>query len=106
MNTLKIGDIHYKNNSSKHPELSQIIGEPTTASLITLPAKIRDITSSVQISLRGGAHGHLGLVCTPNIYQTLVPEVEPYIHPDNPGHLVLAEVGLIQLSHYTSSGRA
>ena len=77
-------------------ELSRIIGEPTTASLITLLSEVRDNASFVQTNLGGGAHGHLGLVCNPNTYQTLVPEAEPYIHPENPGRLDIAEASLIR----------
>ena len=94
MNTLKIGDIDYKNNLFEHPELFRIIGEPTTAPHITLLAKVRDNAGSVQTDLRAGAHGHLGLVCSPNIYQTLVPEADPYIRPQKPGLLEIAEAVL------------
>ena len=80
----------------EYPELSRIIGEPTTASLITLLAEVRDNTGSVQTDLEGGAHGHLGLVCTAQTYQVLVPAAELYIRPENPGRLVLAEAGLTQ----------
>ena len=81
MNTAKIGDMHYKNNLFGHPELSHIIREQTTASLITLLAEVRDNAGSVQTNLGGGAHGHLGLVCNPNTYQRQVPDIELYIHP-------------------------
>ena len=91
-----MGDIDYKNNVFEHPELSRIIGEPTTASLITLLAEVRDNAGSVQTDLGGGDHSHLGLVCTPQTYQVLVPAAEQYIHPENPGRLVLAEASLTQ----------
>ena len=96
MTTFIHGDIDYKNNLFKHPELSRIIGEPTTASLITLLAEVRDNAGSVQTDLGGGSHGHLGLVCDPNTYQALVPEAEPYVRPENPGRLVIAEAILTQ----------
>ena len=35
-------DIDYKNNFFEHPELTRIAGEPSTATLITLQAEIRD----------------------------------------------------------------
>ena len=66
MNTSQ--DIDYKNNLFEHPELTRIVGEPTTATLITLQAEVRDNAQSVQSDLGGGANGHLGLVCTPTIY--------------------------------------
>ena len=80
-------DIDYKNNFFEHPELSRIIGEPTTSTLITLQAEIRDNAQSVQTILVGGEHGHLGLVCSDETYQALVPGVEPYERPTNPGPL-------------------
>ena len=97
MTIVQIGHIDYKNYLFEHPKLIiRIIGEPTVASLITLLAEVRDNAGSVQTELGGGAHGHLGLVCDPDTYQKLVPGVEPYEHPKNPGQLVLAEAGLPQ----------
>ena len=96
MTTFTHGDINYKNNLFNHPELSRIIGEPTTALLITLLAEVRDNAGSIQTDLGGGAHGHLGLVCTPNTYQALVTEAEPYVCLENPGRLVIAESVLTQ----------
>ena len=96
MNPFNHGEIDYKNNLFEHPELSRIIGEPTTASLITLLAEVRDNAGSVQTDLGGGSHGHLGLVCDPNTYQRLVPDSEPYNRPENPGRLEIAEAGLTQ----------
>ena len=84
MTTIQIGDIDFKNNLFKHPELTRIIGEPTTVSLITLLAEVRDNAGSVQTELGGGANGHLGLVCNPDTCQTLLPGAEPYKHPVNP----------------------
>ena len=88
-------DIDYKNNLFEHPELTRIVGEPTTATLITLQAEVRDNAQSVQSDLGGGANGHLGLVTTPEVYLALVPDATPYIRPANPGRLVVAE-GLTQ----------
>ena len=82
-------DIDYKNNFFEHPELSRIIGKPNTATLITLQAEIRDNAQSVQTILGGGGNGHLGLVCSNETYQELVPGVKPYLRPDNPGPLDL-----------------
>ena len=83
-------DIDYKNNLFEHPELSRIVGEPTTATLITLQAEVRDNAQSVQSDLGGGANGHLGLVCTPEAYSSLVPNATPYLRPTNPGRLQIA----------------
>ena len=89
-------DIDYKNNVFEHPELSRIVGEPNTATLITLQAEIRDNAQAVQSVLGGGAHGHLGLVCTPAAYRALIPGVDAYIRPPNPGSLNLVTEGLTQ----------
>ena len=88
-------NIDYKNNLFEHPELTRIVGEPSTATLITLQAKIRDNAQSVQSDLGGGEHGHLGQVCTPEAYCSLVPNAAPYERPENPGRLLVAE-GLMQ----------
>ena len=72
-------DINYKNNLFEHPELTRIVGEPTTATLITLQAEISDNAQSVQSDLGDCANGHLGLVCSVETYQALVPGVQPYV---------------------------
>ena len=82
-------DIDYKNNYFDYPDLTRIIGEPTTATLITLHNEVKANAVTVPCPLGGGQHGHLGLVCTPEAYATLVPENEPYIRPQNPGILTI-----------------
>ena len=88
-------DIDYKNNQFEYPELTQIIGEPTTSSLIVILKEVRANASSVQSDLGGGEDGHLGLVCSNEVYEDLVPMVIPYIRPDNPGYLQV-EPGMTQ----------
>ena len=56
-------DIDYKNNIFEYPDLTGIIGEPVTASLITLHNKVKSNAQAVNTSLGGGENGHLGLVC-------------------------------------------
>ena len=80
-------DVDYKNNVFEYPDLSRIIGEPTTATLITLHNEIKANAQSVHTTLGGGENGHLGLVCSPESYQTLVPGGTPYEKPANPGRL-------------------
>ena len=82
-----IEDIDYRNNKFEYPDLTRIIGEPTTATLITLHNQVRSNAQSVDTALGGGENGHLGLVCTPETYATLVPGNTPYIRPENPGRL-------------------
>ena len=90
-------DIDYKNKLFEHPELTRIIEKPTTATLITLQAEIRDNIQAAQYIFGGGAHGHLGLVCSPDAYQAPIPGVEPYCCPNNPGALNTLDVRSIQL---------
>ena len=89
-------DIDYKNNIFEHPELTRIVGEPTTAMLITLQAEIRDNAQAVPSVLGGGSHGHLGLVCSPAAYRALIPGVDAYARPINPGPLALIPDNLTQ----------
>lgn len=88
-------DINYKNNLFEHPELTRIVREPSTAMLISLQAEIRDNAQSVQTDLGGGEHGHLGLVCTPEAYLSLVPNAAVYTRPTNHGRLTVID-GLTQ----------
>ena len=82
-------NIDYKNNFFPYPDLTRIIGEPTTASLITLHTQVKSNAQSVPSPLGGGENGHLGLVVTPEVYATLVPGNTPYVRPANPGRLAI-----------------
>ena len=73
----------YKNTHFDHPELSRIVGEPSLASLITLRNQIKANAQTVDSTLGGGAHGHLGLVLTPQVYAT-IPSTTPYLRPRLP----------------------
>ena len=64
--------MNYKNKLFKHPEITRIGGEPTTAMLITLQAEIRDNDQAILCILGRGANDHLGLVCFPKAYQALI----------------------------------
>ena len=90
--SIRIG-VDYKNNQFEYPELTRIIGEPTTATLIVLLKEVQANASSVHTDLGGGEDGHLGLVCTPQVYQELVPNGYPYYRLDNPERLHL-ELGM------------
>ena len=82
-------DVDYKNNIFEYPDLTRIIGEPTTATLITLRNEVKANVQTVHTTLGGGEHGHLGLVCSPATYATLVPGNTPYVNPPNPGRLII-----------------
>ena len=82
-------DIDYKNHVFEFPELTRIVGEPSTATLITLLNEVKSNAMSVHSDLGGGENGHLGLVVSPATYQTLVPDGVPYRKPVNPGRFVI-----------------
>ena len=82
-------DIDFKNNIFEYPDLTQIIGEPSTATLITLRNEVKANAQAVHSTLGRGEHGHLGLVCSPEIYATLIPGNTPYTKPQNPGRLII-----------------
>ena len=81
-------DQDYKNNCFEYPELTKIHGEPTTGTLLTLRNEVKANAQTVNTVLGGGAHGHLGLVCTPAVYAT-IQGTAPYVRPANPGALAL-----------------
>ena len=76
----------YKNTHFEFPELTRIHGQPTTADLITLKRQVRANASTVHTTLGGGHNGHLGLTCSPQVYNN-VPNAAPYIRPNAPGAL-------------------
>ena len=47
-------DVDYKNNQFEYPELTRIIGKPSTATLIVLLKEVRSNASSVHTDLGGG----------------------------------------------------
>ena len=81
-------DIDYKNNVFEIPELTRIIGEPTTATLLELRNELRCNAQSVNTTLGGGQHGHLGLVTSDTLYASL-PDTVPYERPAYPGPFVI-----------------
>ena len=82
-------DVNYKNNIFDYLDLTRIIRETTTSSFITLHNKVKANAISFNSLLGGGQNGHLGLVCTPATYATLVPGNTPYKCPPNPGRLII-----------------
>ena len=78
----------YKNTHFDYPELQRIVGEPTLASLITLRNQVKANAQTVDSTLGGGSHGHLGLVFTPYIYTT-INGTQPYVRPTLPSLNIL-----------------
>ena len=77
--------VDFKENIFGYPDLTRIIGEPTTTALIILRNEIKVNSQAVYTALGGGKHGHLGLVCLPTMYATLLPGNTPYIKQLNLG---------------------
>ena len=73
----------FKNTHFDYPELSRIVGEPTLGALITIRNQIKANDQTVDSTLGGGAHGHLGLVYSAQNYATILGTV-PYIRPTLP----------------------
>ena len=86
-------DIDYKNNYFEYPELTRIHGLPTTTSLIELRDEIRANAQSVITTLGGGNWGHMGLVCSPMMYATMMGS-RLYIHPVNPGPFEVQDINI------------
>ena len=82
-------DVDFKNNIFEYPDLTRIIGEPMTTALLTLKNEVKANAQAVHTALGGSEHGHLGLVCSPATYATLVPGNTPYIKQYNPGRLII-----------------
>eukprot|EP00957_Ditylum_brightwellii_P057583 4366298-Ditylum_brightwellii.AAC.1 len=81
-------DHDYKNNYFEYPELTQIHGEPTMTSLLTLQNEFQANSQTVNTILGGGAHSHLGLICTAAVYASITGTT-PYIYPSSPCPLTL-----------------
>ena len=73
----------FKNTHFDFPELSRIVGEPNLGSLMTLRNQIKANAQTVESTLGGGQHGHLGLVLKPSVYSAM-PNTAPYDRPALP----------------------
>ena len=65
---MQFKDIDFKNNIFAYPNLTRIIGEPTTTALITLRNEVKANAQAVHSTLDEGKHGHLRLVRLPETY--------------------------------------
>ena len=81
--TTRHGLIDYRSTFFDYPTLIRITGEQTLGALMTLCNELKANAKSVDTTLGGGAHGHLGLVITAGIYNTIAPDT-PYIKPRQP----------------------
>ena len=71
------------------PDLTRIIGIPTFETLRKMSNELKQNASSVYSNLGGGAHGHLGLLLSPQMY-ALISNV-PYVRPNHPGPLIIPQ---------------
>ena len=75
--------IDIKQTFFDYPELTKITGEPKLRSLLKMKNELKANAWLVPSTLRGGRHGHLGLVLTTDEYET-VAHGTPYIKPTLP----------------------
>ena len=79
--------VDYRNTFIEHANLTKIHGEPTFESIRTLQCEIIINALSVHLDLGGGAHGHLGLVLSPQEYALHSDAV--YERPQHPRQLII-----------------
>ena len=77
--------IDYISNSFVYTTLTKIHGYPTFVSLTILKSNARAVSSD----LGGGAHGHLGLILSPQEYALVSPM--PYVFLDHPSNFNLQQ---------------
>ena len=63
--------VDYINNLFVYPSLNKIHGYPNYVSLLKLKKQLKTKAKSVSTDLGDGAHGHLGLVLSPDEYETV-----------------------------------
>ena len=85
----KLQDQDYKYSFFKYPECTQIHGEPTKTTLLTICNEIKANTQTVATILGSGSFSHLGLVYTATVYAA-IPDTQQYVQPANPQSLVIA----------------
>ena len=69
-----------------HPELTRIIGKPSTRTIDVLIRELKRNARSVKSTLGGGRYGHLFMVI-PNEIWTTLPGTQQVIQPTLPGRL-------------------
>ena len=77
---------NFRETHFQHADLTPIRGEPKYETLKVLINELKANAQTVHSNLGGGAHGHLGLVLTPQKYNIVAPGT-PYVRPPFPGAL-------------------
>ena len=83
MSTSNIPSVDDIRSSFPQPTVLTIEGEPTYESIKNLHDVLKSNAASVPSTLGGGAHGLLGLVLIPAVYQAVTGAV--FTRPNNPG---------------------
>ena len=84
---MTVHGVNYRATLFPFKDLTPIRGEPNADSLLELTNELKANARSVLSNLGGGAHGHLGLVLSPNDYATV--SAIPFVKPAHPGPLVI-----------------
>ncbi len=77
-----ISNVNYIDTFFEFKELTKIHGEPTFESIKLLHNQLKANANSVPSTLGGGAHGHLGLVLPPTLYNLI--SNTPFVRPAMP----------------------
>lgn len=84
---MSIPTTNYRETYFPKPDLTPIIGKPAFEDLYQLLIDLRLNAQSIHSNLGGGAHGHLGLLMTPQKY--VIQSPTPYVRPIHPNPLVI-----------------
>ena len=87
-NTLSVEDI--SNGFTTNP-FPPIIGESTYETLRAIAKRLYGNALSVKTPNGGGAHGHLGMLMSPQLYATI--SATHWTEPEDPGIIPAFEVG-------------
>ena len=74
----------YRSRYFEYKNLTKILGEPTIDSIAKLHKEVKRNAQRVPTTLGGGQSGYLGLVVTPEVYNT-IPGARPFHRPQDPG---------------------
>jgi len=67
-----------------HPKLTPIVGTPTNTTVKLLTKEVYANAHAVPSTRGGGGHGHIGMIMTPQAYQTLAGTAfQLPVHPGN-----------------------
>ena len=85
---------NYQETLFTYPDLTPIHGEPTYKTLKVLHNQLKANARAVCTNLRGGNHGYLALILSPEQYAKV--SSTPFVSPEHPGVLTIPS---FQLQH-------